>query len=1209
MDRADGDGDSDGDVDRYAPRTILGSQLIMALTTIAPDDEREHEASPSASVSTRRQSREERLSRVVRKCHDRTTGHVANFMRIVVRGTPVSEFVVVVDKRHTVEYVAHQIEAEYAYRFLLPPVVAVAHEALARQSIISKQPFQCGILYDHAMTPLLFQSPIGEVAEEDSVIHVANIFEQQPLLEEGLSGARDSTRPRMHDEPVMFDLEPDELMFMNRKPSIAESTLSSEAASGSMPHGPYMKRNAGIQTEATLDGRFQTYIRNKLFLDIFHVFCIDQFAIESLMFWLDVEVYRCAASLDVEAQRLYICLTYIVHGAPLEINIADEVRREILCAHEASDETNIMTVFDEAQERIFAMLKGHAFFNFEKNAHYQRFRENRARDGRAFSEAFIQMSSFAADIREIRGRIRTILQHSHPGLPHPLPDSALTMSKILWLSNTKGPLVTISGMQPIRARMLDSVLRGFFADSPSLPIEDYFRYREVISTDTRQRRVKKDKLISRFFGQRPSTEQLKRQIMSTTRGISSHPELDPPTEASATALGDEQDLTDGDSVPSPTSPQRADAAAKSPEKRLMKKRAEKLQDIFGTKLPTHQLASQRLTDAFEVPRSPSDLQAVSMSPPSILSHKSSALSIVSANSLEPAPSMAVSVPSDLDLAPKRTSTRSGGRKTSDSSAKGFAESLALKLLGQTSLPRLAGSSSLGIAFCTSHSLSTSAGKAQIPANIATQLTPGLHQAMLRSPSESSVHQIASRDLHNDETIKDWTREHRRKKMLKLQKFLGENIPESQIFEDAGRNAYRTGNISDAKASTELAGLKPKVADPALLYVHGGGSYSFDLSSTESQFNSRGSTPRYSIAWPTPVATENGGHDGGQASQQSRLSRGEAAAMAAHEKRPEVILSGADGSTVPLERISTADSHRKVIQHLQTAIKDDNYAANLLRAVVEIDGPGAVDPVYESLRSASGDLALIGDQHRATSRGKLDLDARNHSLPRKSPTAPEIRHILNNAVINDLELVILEDHASGEVDHDDLQELIEELSKIKTLLLQQAESETAVTAELAAEKRRSKPKVSVQVAKAEPKTELARAVKKTKTPRAAKVPKAPGTPKVSKTPKAPKAAKAAKTPKASKEAKQLPRAKAAKSVVAEPKLKITKTVPPSSVPDIVAGRKASTRRSPRRTAPPAAPNSAAPRSAAHIDVVEDSATTSFVGRVATWIASALGFAPL
>nr|KAJ3422453.1 hypothetical protein HK105_007974 [Polyrhizophydium stewartii] len=855
------------------------------------------------------------------------------------------------------------------------------------------------------MTPLLFQSPIGEVAEEDSVIHVANIFEQQPLLEEGLSGARDSTRPRMHDEPVMFDLEPDELMFMNRKPSIAESTLSSEAASGSMPHGPYMKRNAGIQTEATLDGRFQTYIRNKLFLDIFHVFCIDQFAIESLMFWLDVEVYRCAASLDVEAQRLYICLTYIVHGAPLEINIADEVRREILCAHEASDETNIMTVFDEAQERIFAMLKGHAFFNFEKNAHYQRFRENRAR-----------------------------------GLPHPLPDSALTMSKILWLSNTKGPLVTISGMQPIRARMLDSVLRGFFADSPSLPIEDYFRYREVISTDTRQRR-------------------LKRQIMSTTRGISSHPELDPPTEASATALGDEQDLTDGDS--------RADAAAKSPEKRLMKKRAEKLQDIFGTKLPTHQLASQRLTDAFEVPRSPSDLQAVSMSPPSILSHKSSALSIVSANSLEPAPSMAVSVPSDLDLAPKRTSTRSGGRKTSDSSAKGFAESLALKLLG-------------------------------------------LHQAMLRSPSESSVHQIASRDLHNDETIKDWTREHRRKKMLKLQKFLGENIPESQIFEDAGRNAYRTGNISDAKASTELAGLKPK--------------------------------------------------------------------------RPEVILSGADGSTVPLERISTADSHRKVIQHLQTAIKDDNYAANLLRAVVEIDGPGAVDPVYESLRSASGDLA-------------------------KSPTAPEIRHILNNAVINDLELVILEDHASGEVDHDDLQELIEELSKIKTLLLQQAESETAVTAELAAEKRRSKPKVSVQVAKAEPKTELARAVKKTKTPRAAKVPKAPGTPKVSKTPKAPKAAKAAKTPKASKEAKQLPRAKAAKSVVAEPKLKITKTVPPSSVPDIVAGRKASTRRSPRRTAPPAAPNSAAPRSAAHIDVVEDSATTSFVGRVATWIASALGFAPL
>ena len=54
-----------------------------------------------------------RAARVLSKRFERVTDHLENFLRVhVTINQPKSSFDIIVDKRNTVEYLAHQIEAE-----------------------------------------------------------------------------------------------------------------------------------------------------------------------------------------------------------------------------------------------------------------------------------------------------------------------------------------------------------------------------------------------------------------------------------------------------------------------------------------------------------------------------------------------------------------------------------------------------------------------------------------------------------------------------------------------------------------------------------------------------------------------------------------------------------------------------------------------------------------------------------------------------------------------------------------------------------------------------------------------------------------------------------------------------------------------------------------------------------------------------------------
>ncbi|KAG0342589.1 hypothetical protein BG004_005650 [Podila humilis] len=166
------------------------------------------------------------------------------------------------------------------------------------------------------------------------------------------------------------------------------------------------------------DARFQEILHNTIALDHFRQFCFQEYSIENLLFWLDVELFSRpsnevlnldntseadhentnvdnqpeskanSAQPDTVGQfavkhARYIYLTYIDSCAPLQVNLSDETRTEIpwpLLNHQSSS-SNAATasdadlegwpvdrrMFDAAQEHTYQLMKGHTLGRFEES--------------------------------------------------------------------------------------------------------------------------------------------------------------------------------------------------------------------------------------------------------------------------------------------------------------------------------------------------------------------------------------------------------------------------------------------------------------------------------------------------------------------------------------------------------------------------------------------------------------------------------------------------------------------------------------------------------------------------------------------------------------------------------------------------------------------------------------------------------------------------
>ncbi|KAI8851659.1 hypothetical protein BC829DRAFT_111715 [Chytridium lagenaria] len=210
-------------------------------------------------------------------------------------------------------------------------------------------------------------------------------------------------------------------------------------------------------------------------------------------------------------------------------------------------------IFDEAQQHVYSILKGHSFVRFEKSVKISELMKKRTLSVEEYKRANLSTNYYDA-FALTEDHMNSFIQHFER------------------ITNSSEPEST-----PTRDSALNSVIQALFPSSKYLPVEGYFSDPSRLTAVKKKRKIRKEKKINKFFGERPSFEQLQRQLVA----------------ANLPQAGIEHSLawTPGSARPI------YDAGEDQGDSFVKRKRAEKLSEFFGTNLGRVELRMQHLADA------------------------------------------------------------------------------------------------------------------------------------------------------------------------------------------------------------------------------------------------------------------------------------------------------------------------------------------------------------------------------------------------------------------------------------------------------------------------------------------------------------------------------------------------------------------------------------------------------------------------------------
>ncbi|GJJ71649.1 hypothetical protein EMPS_03999 [Entomortierella parvispora] len=197
------------------------------------------------------------------------------------------------------------------------------------------------------MTPasLLWEQAVSESAESDAEVQGQGRLQDSRIV--SVSGSFPSS-PLASSSPLAATAG-------EESPSLsAIPACVSTSVRGSTPIRPRSRATDILLNleSSSNDARFQEILHNTIALDHFRQFCFQEYSIENLLFWLDVELFSKGGDpakpegdpTDQKSDRSrggltegqfavqharYIYLTYIDSCAPLQVNLSDETRTEI----------------------------------------------------------------------------------------------------------------------------------------------------------------------------------------------------------------------------------------------------------------------------------------------------------------------------------------------------------------------------------------------------------------------------------------------------------------------------------------------------------------------------------------------------------------------------------------------------------------------------------------------------------------------------------------------------------------------------------------------------------------------------------------------------------------------------------------------------------------------------------------------------------------
>ncbi|RKP26579.1 hypothetical protein SYNPS1DRAFT_27743 [Syncephalis pseudoplumigaleata] len=581
---------------------------------------------------------EERLQRMRSLRNARTASHITEFTRILVavledeemdglatagRAGPKT-FPVTVHRGHTVEELARMIEAEYAFLYgeSMPPPVPMksptrANDTSSRSNMTllplsagpveagtrrrmsysqasspgrrpAYRPLVCGQLFV-GMVPLRYDDFVGDVLDMNDVVRVINIYED----DDANSSFTGST------------------MSMPMSPEADASTMSFAASRGKgdvhspmgqPPPPPPPLHHQSFNTSADMDAgrgyrpqaggledRFRQCVNNEFSLAAFQAHCAREFTLESLLFFLEVEVFRELAGGDparlpagvrIEHYARYIYDIYIDNEAPLQVNLSEEIREEV-----ANSERCWSGLFDGAQDMVHATLKRHSFVRFEASDAHMLLARLRQQDPMRYHNANMQQS--LAELFPPSGKLLACVLSD---APKPRASSSSFQRQRFDAADD-----LVVNMCQAREETLARVLSRFHpGPDVTSAVDGYFADESARMTPAqKQRCIHMERKLTHFFGHHPDPSQVQKQAESsevaTIYSTQQQPQQQQPrlrSSASAASLDSVMSRNSMLTMSSGVTAQHPDgAAAANAGFHTRRRRLRKLEGFFGDRLP------------------------------------------------------------------------------------------------------------------------------------------------------------------------------------------------------------------------------------------------------------------------------------------------------------------------------------------------------------------------------------------------------------------------------------------------------------------------------------------------------------------------------------------------------------------------------------------------------------------------------------------------
>jgi len=478
--------------------------------------------SPKIQPRTRRYSKpfldsvnpekQNRLSKVIEKRHSRLSQHILKYIQLCIEINGTQSFIITIEKQKTVEDLIHQIEAEYAFQFLFPQKKNISDlkKDFSEPVLLTNQQFECNAVMNADGEIMKYSDIVGDVFDMFDTVVCTNVYEAKAPIRDNYgiyNNVFDAS-----DVPDTFDVfntpgMPDAEYENCKELSINNDNKSKESKSSKKTtikkHRQNHEKIYSMIPNPTLDERFQSILHNKISLNMFYTFCLKEYSLENLLFWLDVEIYQTVNKDQYELYSKYIYYTYIDDKAPLQINITEEIKNDINVNNINYEDQSVLEIFDDAQEHIYIMLKIYLFQKFENNPIYAKLQDYKKKNRSEYE----------------KNRILGFYGNYYK------PDYDLLESKVNYLkikkSENKDNEVNFNTGESYQTLYQDNWLSSALSQGVIInnneELKNYMKTSERRIKEVKNMKLQKGKKLAKFFGEIVDVETLCQQVKKISK--------------------------------------------------------------------------------------------------------------------------------------------------------------------------------------------------------------------------------------------------------------------------------------------------------------------------------------------------------------------------------------------------------------------------------------------------------------------------------------------------------------------------------------------------------------------------------------------------------------------------------------------------------------------------------------------------------------------